>query len=383
MCRCAISSDREGRLHLTSQTFVASHRFSQKKMSHQHAHAHTHGTPPPPPPSEHGSLLHRAVDPDDQLFWSFLQKGALSLAEFFGTWLFVLAIITATALDPVGPLAAGVVAGFAYLALAAATLALGSGHFNPYLSIAYFVLGYMPGGYSLGGALTTGLFVGFQILGGLVAAWTLQGILGNVGTPVLGVAVPGTGTLGGSFWLVVLIEFIGTTGLIFVMLQMTRPYGEKRPWTVVIAPLAIGAYIIAYVDVIGLIAQPGGAGSMNLARSLGPAIVSGTYTRIGAYIIGGFFGMAAGAALHVLLRCLNDPHCWRHMLEEALLGVARTDGGHHRFGFADANASKSAGAGVNGGGGGGAAAAAVVGVTAGSSNGHSVVVLRKAGGKGT
>lgn len=56
-----------------------------------------------------------------------------------------------------------------------------------------------------------------------------------------------------------------------------------------------------------LVARPVSGASMNPARSVGPALVSGQYRSIWVYVVGPVVGAVAGAWAYNLIRFTNKP----------------------------------------------------------------------------
>jgi MIP family channel proteins len=126
-----------------------------------------------------------------------------------------------------------------------------------------------------------------QLLGALLAAVILRGSLGNVAE--VGATLP-SGSQGRSFlWELVLSFF-----LMFVIMAVatdTRAVGEA-------AAIAIGG-------TIGLNAMFGGpisGASMNPARSLAPALVSGNLHALWLYVIAPVLGTSLGALVYQFVR---------------------------------------------------------------------------------
>jgi glycerol uptake facilitator-like aquaporin len=124
-------------------------------------------------------------------------------------------------------------------------------------------------------------------LGALLAAAMLRGSLGNVAH--VGATLP-TGSQGQAF----LWELILTFFLMFVIMAVatdTRAVGEA-------AAIAIGG-------TVGLDAMFGGpvtGASMNPARSLGPALVSGDLHALWLYILAPLLGAGLGAFIYQFVR---------------------------------------------------------------------------------
>lgn len=249
---------------------------------------------------------------DDDVVLGMASIAAKLLVEFIGTWLLVLVALIVTALDPIGALAHGVVIGFTAFTLILMAWGSSGGHFNPYITGAFFVLKYMPGGYSLGGIMLAGAYIAVQLFAGLVATWTFM----RADPPTLSPTIP-TGLLVGDFGGVLLYEFIGVMMLVLVMLQVMRPCGlaRKAHW---LSALAVGAAYLALVNILTLV---GTGASLNLARSLGTALISNIWTTFGAYPLAGVLGAIAAVIVHMVIRCSDDPTCMSRMFEDVLREV--------------------------------------------------------------
>jgi aquaporin NIP len=158
-------------------------------------------------------------------------------------------------------------------------------HFNPAVSFAFALGRHFPWP-SLVGYWTA------QLLGALAAAALLRGSLGDVAH--VGATLP-SGSQGQSF----LWELVLTFFLMFVIMAVatdTRAVGEA-------AAIAIGG-------TVGLDAMFGGpvsGASMNPARSIGPALVSGDLHALWLYILAPLCGAALGALAYQLVRG-EQPH---------------------------------------------------------------------------
>jgi aquaporin NIP len=153
-------------------------------------------------------------------------------------------------------------------------------HFNPAVSLAFALSRHFHWSRLVGYWLA-------QVVGALLAAVILRGSLGNVAH--VGATLP-SGSQGQSFlWEVVLSFF-----LMFVVMAVatdTRAVGEA-------AAIAIGG-------TVGLDAMFGGpisGASMNPARSLGPAVVSGDLHALWSYLTAPLLGAALGALAYQVVR---------------------------------------------------------------------------------
>ena len=146
-------------------------------------------------------------------------------------------------------------------------------HVNPAVTVAFWARGRFPGRRVLPYVLA-------QLAGAALGSWL-----------VLGVAAPGS-DLGATLpahgpWQALGIETFLTFGLLLVIFRVTA--GSKE------AGLLAGLAISATVALMALVAGPLTGASMNPARSLAPALLSGVWTDWWVYVA----GPVAGALLAV------------------------------------------------------------------------------------
>lgn len=203
------------------------------------------------------------------------------IAEFISTLLFVFAgvgsaiaynkLTADAALDPSGLVAVAVCHGFALFVAVAIAANISGGHVNPAVTF----------GLALGGQITllTGLFYWIaQLLGAIVGSYLLKVVTGGMAVPVHGVAA-GVGAVEG-----VVMEIIITFALVYTVYATAAD--PKKGSLGTIAPIAIGFIVGANI----LAAGPFSGGSMNPARSFGPAVASGNFAGIWIYWVGPLVG---------------------------------------------------------------------------------------------
>ncbi len=153
-------------------------------------------------------------------------------------------------------------------------------HFNPSVTLAFAFSRHFPWSRAVG-------YWGAQLVGALAAAAILRGSLGNVAD--VGATLP-SGSQGQAF----LWELILTFFLMFVIMAVatdTRAVGEA-------AAIAIGG-------TVGLDAMFGGpisGASMNPARSIGPALVSGNLHALWLSIVAPICGASLAALTYQFVR---------------------------------------------------------------------------------
>lgn len=153
-------------------------------------------------------------------------------------------------------------------------------HFNPAVTVAFAAARHFPLGLAP-------LYLLAQFTGAVAASAVLRLLFGPVAN--LGTTVPRDGA-GQSL----VLEGILTFFLMFVIMAVatdTRAVGQA-------AALAIGGT----VALEALFAGPISGASMNPARSLGPALLSGTWNAQWLYVVGPVTGALLGALTYQLVR---------------------------------------------------------------------------------
>jgi MIP family channel proteins len=205
-------------------------------------------------------------------------------AEAIGTFALVFAGAGAIMVDAqthqLGHVGVAITFGLVIMVMIYATGHVSGAHFNPAVSFAFALTRHFPWSRVAGYWLAQGA-------GALAAAGVLRESLGDVAE--VGATLP-AGSQGQSFlWEIVLTFF-----LMFVIMAVatdTRAVGEA-------AAIAIGG-------TVGLDAMFGGpvsGASMNPARSLGPAIVSGNLHALWLYLVAPLIGAATGAVGYQFIR---------------------------------------------------------------------------------
>jgi aquaporin NIP len=206
------------------------------------------------------------------------------VAELIGTFALVFAGAGAIMVDAkthqLGHVGVAISFGLVIMVMIYAVGHISGAHFNPAVSLAFALTRHFPWSRVIA-------YWAAQVTGAIIAAAILRGSLGNIAH--VGATLP-SGSQGQSFlWEVILTFF-----LMFVILAVatdTRAVGEA-------AAIAIGA-------TVGLDAMFGGpisGASMNPARSLGPALVSGDLHALWIYLVAPPLGAAAGALAYQFVR---------------------------------------------------------------------------------
>lgn len=210
------------------------------------------------------------------------------LAEFLGTFTLVFAGTGAIVVNQVqsGVVTHPGIAAVFGLIVAAMIYTFGDvsgAHLNPAVTLAFTASGRFP-------ARQVPLYLAAQILGAIAASVLLSHLF--PGTKTLGETLP-AGSARQSF----LFEVVLTLILMLVILQVSTGAREKG----ITAGIAIGAT----VGLEALFAGPICGASMNPARSLGPALVSGRLAEIWIYLTAPTLGALLAIPLH---RILHPPH---------------------------------------------------------------------------
>jgi MIP family channel proteins len=210
------------------------------------------------------------------------------LAEAIGTFALVFAGCGAIMVDAetgaLGQVGIAIAFGLAIMTMIYAAGHVSGAHFNPAVTVAFTLTRHFPRRRALG-------YLAAQAAGALAAAGLLRASLGSIAD--VGATAP-SGSSGQAFlWEVVLTFF-----LMFVIVAVatdTRAVGEA-------AAIAIGGT----VGLAALVGGPVSGASLNPARSLGPAIVSGDVSSLWIYLLAPPLGAALGAFTYQAIRARSS-----------------------------------------------------------------------------
>jgi MIP family channel proteins len=215
------------------------------------------------------------------------------VAEFVGTFALVFigsgAIIAAAAARLDSALIAVALAHATILAVMVSATMRISGHFNPAVTIGFLSARRIE-------PVMAGVYIAAQIMGAILAAYALKGLLPAAiteGTRVGGQSIASEISAAQAIGL----EAIATFFLTFVIFGTAVDPKSPR-----IGGLAIGLTLAACIFAIG----PFTGGSLNPARSLGPAVASGVFEGQAVYWIGPVVGAVAAALLYDTLFIRRD-----------------------------------------------------------------------------
>lgn len=206
-------------------------------------------------------------------------------AEVLGTFLLVLAAAGGGILHSKSQitLSAAVVApGLVVMAVILFMGAVSGAHLNPIVSVAFAMRRDFPWH-------RVPLYIAAQLVGATFACLFLLAVFGNV--EHMGATLPGHGY---ADWQALLIEIALSMGLVSVILGTAS--AAQNVGT--IGALGVGGYIA----LAGLWAAPVSGASMNPARSLGPALVSGDWNAYWVYVVGPLVGAVVAVGFAVILR---------------------------------------------------------------------------------
>ena len=206
------------------------------------------------------------------------------VAELIGTFALVFAGAGAIVVDAktgaLGHVGVSLVFGLVIMAMIYAIGHVSGAHFNPAVTFAFSLSRHFPWSRAAG-------YWAAQVSGAVLAAALLRASLGTAGH--LGATLP-SGSQGQSFLWEIVLSFL----LMFVIMAVatdTRAFGEA-------AAIAVGGT----VALDALFGGPISGASMNPARSLGPALVSGNLHALWLYLVAPPLGTALGALAYGFIR---------------------------------------------------------------------------------
>ena len=201
------------------------------------------------------------------------------VAEFIGT--FALIFIGAGAAIALGVNHDPPVAfahGLTILVFVAAFGDISGGHFNPGVTIGLATAGVFP-------SRRVTPYIVVQLAGAIAAAyvllWAYGGPVANLGTPLVDTQRI---TFGGGF----MFEAVGTAFLVSAVLH-TAVRSPSR-----LAPVAIGMTITLCILGFGVLT----GGSINPARTMGPAVAAGLYREVPLYVAAELVGAIFAGAMY-------------------------------------------------------------------------------------
>lgn len=207
------------------------------------------------------------------------------VAEFIGTFALVFAgtgaiVVDAASGGAIGHVGISLVFGLAVAAMVYAVGDVSGAHFNPAVTAGFWLSGRFP-------AARVPAYVASQCAAAILASVLLRFLFPDDAT--LGGTAP-VGSLAQAFGLEVVLSFF----LMFVILGVTAGEESKQA--------AAGAAIGATVALGSLFGGPISGASMNPARSLGPALVTGDVEFLWLYVVSPLVGAGLATLATRLVR---------------------------------------------------------------------------------
>lgn len=202
------------------------------------------------------------------------------MGEFLGTYFLVFTAAGAGIVDEltgvIGHLGKSITSGFTVLALIYALGHISGAQLNPAVTIGFFINRDMD-------LKETISYILIQILGAILASATLLTIFGNVGN--FGMTLPRESWQQGF-----VIEFILTFFLMLVIMGAAVHGRAIKSF----AGIAIGSMVMVEI----IFGGPISGASMNPARSLGPALISGNFEHLWIYLVATTLGAALASLVY-------------------------------------------------------------------------------------
>lgn len=213
-------------------------------------------------------------------------------AEVFGTFVLVFAGTGAIVFDSVNPgkighLGVALTFGLVVLAMVYAVGSVSGAHINPAVTVGLWAARRIPGRQVLP-------FVAAQLVGAFAASGLLLAMYPD--HPTLGATLPH-----GPAWHSFVLEVLLTAILVFVVLAVSIAEPNIR----VLGGVIVGAVIALEA----LFAGPISGASMNPARSLAPAVASGSVQHLWVYLVAPLLGAAVAVPTCAVIQ---QPGCCRN-----------------------------------------------------------------------
>ena len=212
------------------------------------------------------------------------------LIVFTGSGAIMVDVITGGALGQVG---VSLVFGLAVAMMIILFGPISGGHFNPAISLVMLAVR----GLSTKRLL---IYTAAQLIGGLLAAYFLMTLLGEIaqiGTPVPNLEIATVADISSTV-LIIAIEFVFAAMFMAVVLAVSK--GTQLIGSM--AAISVGG-AVALVTFVG---GPVTGGALNPARYFGTAMISGTFDYILTYLVAIIVGAFAGALLFRLVVDQSD-----------------------------------------------------------------------------
>jgi len=200
------------------------------------------------------------------------------IAEFVGTFALIFIGAGAGAIGVGGLVGVALAHGLVLMVMAAAYGDISGAHINPAVTIGLWA------GRQIKNAAAVGYIV-VQLLGGIAGALVLRFVLGG-GAGGLGATVLGSG--------VSPVEGLVVEAVLTFFLVNTIYQTAVRGKAGNLAPVAIGMTLAFGI----LMGGPLTGASLNPARTIGPAVVTGNYADLWVYLAGPALGGLGAAALY-------------------------------------------------------------------------------------
>nr|XP_043608822.1 aquaporin NIP2-1-like [Erigeron canadensis] len=212
------------------------------------------------------------------------------VAEVVATFLLVFVSCGAAALatsdeHKVSPLGASVAGGLIVTVMIYTVGHISGAHMNPAVTIAFAAVRHFPW-------KQVPFYVAAQLTGSIAASFALKTLLQPI-------KYLGTTTPSGTDLQALIMEII----LTFTMMFITSAVATDSKAVGELAGIAVGSAVC----ITSIFAGPVSGGSMNPARTIGPAIASNTYKGIWVYMVGPLTGTLSGAMCYSFIRAANEP----------------------------------------------------------------------------